>query len=284
MGLFLATISALVFGCADFFGGRAARTSPTASVTYVSQKAGLLVLVVGLFIVPGAGPSVRTIGFGAIGGFFGAVGILLLYKGLSVGTMSIVSPLSAVTSAVVPVVVAMAVFQERPGRTALIGIVSALCAIALVSGASGQSATPMGSTGRSILTAVGAGVGFGLFFVFLQKAGDPVKVGLWGLVGARPVSMGTAALVAKFRGEPRTVAPEHRRMVLLAGTLDQLANVLYVLAIGRGLLAVIGVLSSMFPVSTVALAYFVDRERVSAKQKVGLVFAFCGLILIALPS
>jgi drug/metabolite transporter (DMT)-like permease len=284
MGLFLATISALVFGCADFCGGRAARTSPTTSVTYVSQKAGLLVLIVGLFIAPGAGPSIRTIGFGAIGGLFGAAGILLLYQGLSVGTMSIVSPLSAVTSAVVPVVVAMTLFQERPGRNALIGIVSALCAIALVSSSSGHSATGRASAVRSVLTAIGAGVGFGLFFVFLQKAGDPAKVGLWGLVGARPVSMGAAALVAKLRGEPRTVAPEHRRTVLLAGTLDQLANVLYVLAIGRGLLAIIGVLASMFPVSTVALAHFVDGERVSPLQKVGLVFAFLSLVLIALPS
>jgi drug/metabolite transporter (DMT)-like permease len=282
MGLFLATISALVFGCADFCGGRATRTSPATSVAYVSQKAGLLVLIVGLLIAPGDGPSFRTIGFGAIGGLFGAVGILLLYKGLSVGTMSIVSPLSAVTSAVVPVIVAITVFQERPGRNALIGIVSALLAIALVSSAPGQSAPGQASAGRSILTAIGAGVGFGLFFVFLQKAGDPAKVGLWGLVGARPVSMGTAALMAKLRGEPRTVSPENRRTALLAGTLDQLANVLYVLAIGRGLLAIIGVLASMFPVSTVALAHFVDKERVSPLQKVGLVFAFLSLVLIAL--
>jgi uncharacterized membrane protein len=284
MGLVLATISALVFGCADFCGGRATRFAPATSVTYVSQKAGLLVLIVGLFIAPGSGPSVRAIGFGAIGGLFGAVGILFLYHGLSSGTMSIVSPLSAVTSAVVPVVVAVAVFHERPGRTALIGIVSALCAIFLVSTASGRSSSGQSSTGQSILTAIAAGAGFGLFFVFLQKAGDPAKVGLWGLVGARPVSMGSAALVAKLRGDPLTIAPEHKRTVLLAGTLDQLANVLYVLAIGRGLLAIIGVLASLFPVSTVALAHFVDGERVSVLQKVGLAFALVSLVLIALPG
>jgi drug/metabolite transporter (DMT)-like permease len=283
MGLVLAAISAFVYGCADYCGGKATRTAPATAVTFLSQTVGLLVLAVGVVLVPGDGPSVRAVGFGALGGLFGASGILFLYHGLSAGKMSIVSPVAAVISAALPVLVAMIFFGERPSVFALVGIISALIAIALVSSSPGG---PSGerSTSASILTAVGAGVSFGLFFVCLQRAGAPSEVGLWALVGARPVSIAVAGLLARFRGDSLRVPAKARPTALVAGLLDQLANVLYVLAIGRNLFALIAVLASMFPVSTVALAHFVDHERVSRPQRVGLLFALVSLVLIAIPA
>jgi uncharacterized membrane protein len=283
MGLVLAAISALVYGCADFCGGKATRTAPATTVTFLSQSSGLLILFIGVLLIPGDGPSVRAIGFGALGGLFGASGILFLYHGLSTGKMSIVSPVAAVISAGLPVLVAMIFFGERPSTFAIVGILSALIAIALVSSSHGDPSANSSVSG-SILTAVGAGVSFGLFFVCLQRAGSPSEVGLWALVGARPVSIGASAMLARFRGDPLRVPRADRRMIVLAGVLDQLANVLYVLAIGRNLFALIAVLASMFPVSTVALAYFVDHEKVNRLQRVGLMFALASLVLIAIPS
>ena len=280
MGIFLAVWSALVYGCADFCGGKATRKAPTSTVTFASQLSGLAVLAVGLALVPGGGPTMRAIGFGAVGGLGGAVGILLLYHGLAVGTMSIVSPVTAVTAATIPVIAGTLLFHERPGVSALTGIAFAIAAIALVSlsRGSGSIVEPL----RMVAIAIGAGLGFGLFFVCLQRAGDPRRVGLWALAGARPVSIAMSGVLARRQGHaivpPRSAWP----LIALAGTLDQLANVLYVLSIGRGLLSVLAVLASLYPISTVALARVVDQERLRSVQLVGLGLAIAGLVLIGL--
>lgn len=279
MGIFLALFSAILYGCADFCGGKSTRKAASSTVTCSSQLAGLGILAVAVFFVPGDGPSFRVIGFGALGGLGGALGLLLLYHGLAVGTMSIVSPVAAVTAATIPVVVGTVLLGERPGWLALTGIAFALTAIALVSLGGGGGPTP--HSARIVMIALGAGVGFGLFFVFLQRAGDPAEVGLWGLVAARPVSIAVAGLLALRQGQPlfptRTAWP----LVALAGALDQAANLLYVLSIGHGLLSLLAVLASLYPLSTVALARVIDRERLRPVQLAGLGSALLGLVLIA---
>ena len=279
MGLVLAFLSAIVYGCADFCGGKSTRKAASSTVTFSSQLAGLVVLGAALFFVPGEGPSLRVLSFGALGGLGGAVGILLLYHGLAVGTMSIVSPVAAVTAATIPVAVGTAILGERPGWLPLVGIAFALTAIALVSLSGGGGPTP--HSARFVFIALGAGIGFGLFFVFLQRAGDPKVVGLWGLVGARPVSIAVSGLLATRQHEPLFPSRAAWPLVALAGVLDQLANVLYVLSIGHGLLSLLAVLASLYPVSTVGLARVIDGERLRPVQVAGLGFALLGLVLIA---
>ena len=279
MGLVLAFLSAIVYGCADFCGGKSTRKAASSTVTFSSQLAGLVVLGAALFFVPGEGPSLRVLSFGALGGLGGAVGILLLYHGLAVGTMSIVSPVAAVTAATIPVAVGTAILGERPGWLPLVGIAFALTAIALVSLGGGGGPTP--HSAQIVFIALGAGIGFGLFFVFLQRAGDPKVVGLWGLVGARPVSIAVSGLLATRQHQPHFPSRAAWPLVALAGVLDQLANVLYVLSIGHGLLSLLAVLASLYPVSTVGLARVIDRERLRSVQVVGLAFALLGLVLIA---
>ena len=121
MGLVLAFFSAIVYGCADFCGGKATRRAAATTVTCSSQLVGLAVLAVGVALVPADGPSLRVLGFGALGGLGGAVGIMLLYHGLAVGTMSIVSPVTAVTAAAVPLLTGTVLLGERPGALALAG-------------------------------------------------------------------------------------------------------------------------------------------------------------------
>ena len=279
MGLLLALLSAIVYGCADFCGGKSTRLAASSTVTFSSQVIGLTVLGAALIFLPGDGPTWRALGFGALGGLGGALGILLLYHGLAIGTMSIVSPVAAVTAATIPVAAGTLLFRERPGWLAFLGIVFALTAIALVS--IGGSGGPTPHSARIVAIALGAGTGFGLFFVFLARAGDPKVVGLWGLAGARPVSIAVSGLLAKQQGNrlspPRPAWP----LVALAGMLDQLANVIYVLTIGRGLLSLLAVLASLYPVSTVALARLIDRKRLRPIQLIGLGFALAGLVLMA---
>ena len=280
MGLFLAFASAMVYGCADFCGGKATRKVSTATVTFSSQLVGLSVLGVGVWLVPADGPTWRALGFGALGGLGGAVGILLLYHGLAIGTMSIVSPITAVVAAAIALLVGTAVLGERPGVLGLAGIACALVAVVLVSmtPSHGSVVNPL----RMVFISIGAGIGFGMFFVMLKQAGKPEDVGLWALVAARPMSVLVPGLLAARQRHSLFPSRSAWPLVMLAGVLDQLANVLYVLAIGSGLLSIVAVLASLYPVSTVALARIIDRERLRRVQVAGLGFALAGLVMIAL--
>lgn len=295
MGLILATLSALIFGSADYCGGRATRTVAAPTVTFTSQACGLAVLAVAVVLVPANGPSIPVLAWGAAGGFCGAVGLLLLYGALSTGTMSVVSPVCAVSAASVPVVFGVVFVGERPSGSAYFGIVAALIAIAMVSRSSGESGhndpNPSLDTKRkvsppivskTVTMSMLAGLGFGAFFVLLNQAGDPADVGLWALVGARPSSMVVAAIVAFRTGRPLVPARVSLPLVAAAGVLDQGANALYVLALGSGDLSVLGVLASLYPVSTVALARILDHETLNAVQKFGVGLAFFGIVLIAI--
>lgn len=277
MGLILATLSSVVYGFADFCGGKATRRASTWTVTASSQLAGLVTVLVCLPFAWGEGPSVRAVGLGAIGGIAGAVGIMFLYHGLAHGTMSIVSPVTAVVASLVPVLFGVVVLDERPGTVPLIGIFFALAAVALVSasGGGGRDAHLL----RTVRWAVGAGLGFGTFFVLLQRVGD--DAGAWPLVGARPVSIALASLVAMRSRQPILVPRSAWPLSIAAGALDMVANLLFIFAAARGDLAVIAVLASLYPVSTVALARIVDREVLRPVQAAGLVFAFAALALIA---
>jgi drug/metabolite transporter (DMT)-like permease len=280
MGPFLAVLSALVYGCADFLGGKATRRSAATSVTASSQLAGLSVLAIGVVVIGGKGPTLRVLGFGAVAGLAGALGIILLYAALAQGTMSIVSPVTAVTAAVVPLLVGTVWLRERPPSRSWFGVLLTLAAIALVSQATGPGGRSSGAV-RIILMSVGAGIGFGALFVLLRQAGSPSEVGLWALVGARPVSIAASALLAKRDHQPVLVARGEWKTVAAAGMLDQAANVLYVLSIGRGLLSVLAVLAALYPVSTVALARVIDGERLQRIQLVGVILAFAALTLVA---
>jgi len=278
MAVLLAAMSALVYGCADFLGGKGTRRASTWSVTASSQLVGFATVIVCLPFVSSSGPTMRDIGLGAIGGIGGGVGVMLLYHALAHGTMSIVSPVTAVLAATVPVVFGLVVFGQRPGLAAIVGIVCAIAAVALVS--ISRDGRRDAHVMRTVVWSIGAGLGFGVFFVFLDRTGD--HAGLWPLVGARPVSIALASVVALRQGDKILVTRKAWPMVAAAGAGDMLANMLFLFASSRGQLAITGVLASMYPVSTVALARVVDHERLRPIQLVGLLVALLALVLIAL--
>jgi drug/metabolite transporter (DMT)-like permease len=275
--ILLALTSALVYGIADYCGGRASRVFASALVTFVGQVVSLT-LVVGIVLVAGTPvPDGSTFAWGTFGGAAGALGLVSLYHSFANGAMTVVAPLSAVTGAIVPVAVGL-VDGERPGGIAYAGIALALVAVALISGAVGERDRP---TPRPIMAlALFAGLCFGVLFVALDRT-DPDS-GLWPLAAARMSSVPILfVLVLVLRAHPG----RHRGPLLLAvltGFLDMAANLAYLEAVRGGMLSVVAVVSSLYPASTVALAFALDRERVDRWQGVGMGLAAAALVLVTL--
>jgi len=277
MAVLLALCSATTYGVGDFLGGMAAKRASAAAVLLWSHLAGLC-LVLGATALVAGELNAPDMVFGAVGGLGGALGVGLLYQALSIGPMSAVAPVTALVAAAVPVTVGVAQ-GERPAPAAIVGMVGALAAIVLVSAEGGGSLRP--SDLRSVRLALGAGLGFGLFFVALSFTDD--TSGMWPLVAARTASVAVVGLLA-LGGRVRAQIPRGpaRRFTAGAGALDVAANVLYLLAVREGLLSVVSVLASLYPASTVVLAWIVLRERFAPMQRIGLLLAIPAAVLMAI--
>jgi drug/metabolite transporter (DMT)-like permease len=273
----LATVCALVYGTADFCGGLATRRSRVLSVVALSQAAGLLLILALLPLLPGVFDG-GALAWGLGAGVAGAGGLVLFYRALATGVMSVVAPATAVVSAALPVLFGL-VMGERPGVWALVGIVLALLSVLLVSRtpAGGQRASL-----RSVLAALGSGVGFALFFILLDQA--PEGTGMWPLVGARLASVSLIVLLAVLTRRSLRPGGGALGVIAAAGLLDMAANVLYLLAAQRGLLSLVAVLVSLYPASTLLLARYVLGERLHAVQMAGVVFALGSVALIAVAQ
>jgi drug/metabolite transporter (DMT)-like permease len=280
VAVLLALASAVVYGAADFCGGLASRRATSYAVVAVSQAAGLVVL---LLLLPwlGGNATAGDLAWGAGAGLAGAIGLVLFYRALAEGVMSVVAPVTAVAAAAVPVLVGLA-FGERLGVAAAVGIVLALVAVVLVAAEGGLSSLLRARVG-SLTPALLAGASFGLFFVLLDRTHD--DAGLTPLVGARVASVAFVLVLALATRQslriPRTALP----IVVLAGVGDMTANGLFLLATQQGgQLAIVGVLASLYPASTVLLAQVVLRERLAGTQLAGLAAAVAAVALIALPG
>jgi drug/metabolite transporter (DMT)-like permease len=271
----LAAASALIWGTADFSGGKASQRGNPLAVTVVSQVLSLPVLALCLLLVPGH-PAAADLLWGAAAGGAGLAGIVLLYRALAGGAMAVVAPVTAVTAAVVPIAVGLLV-SRTPGTVALIGAGCAVVAIALVSlGPGGDRASV---TGRLVGLALVAGAMFGVFFALLGQAS--ADSGMWSLVGVRAASVGIGLALAAGTRTPLRLPGPVLRWAVAAGALDIAANALYVAAAARGHLSIVAAVASLYPASTVLLAFLVDRERLRAAQLAGLGLAAAALVLSA---
>jgi drug/metabolite transporter (DMT)-like permease len=279
IAVFLAGASALVWGSADYCGGRASRQAPALAVTVGSQTVALPLLVLAV-VVLGGDLYASDLLWGAGAGIAGLGGLVLLYRGLSTGAMAIVAPITAVTSALVPLIVGLAT-ERTPPPIAIAGAVCAVVAIALVSLAPSNHARAGGAqSGTVVLLALASGVLFGLFFVLFAQTHE--SAGVWPLVGARAASVGLGIVaLGVARVPPRTLRPVSR-WVVIAGVGDIAANWLYLLALADGQLSVVAPIAALYPVSTVLLALTVDKERVRPVQIAGLGLAAAALVLTAI--
>jgi drug/metabolite transporter (DMT)-like permease len=278
MAIVLALLGALVYGFSDFAGGLASRRAAALAVVFCGQLASLVPLAVVLLLVP-ARFDAPSIAWGAAAGLCGSVALLVFYRSLAVGAMTVVAPLTAVMSAVVPVVGGIAL-GERPAPLALVGVVLAVLAVLLVSAEEGRLPGPRALRGPGVAGALAAGTGFGLLFVLLSRAAD--DTGFQPLAAARLASLLLLVVVALLgrRGLVPRGAPAG--LVVASGVGDMVANTLFVLASRTGLLSVVGVLLALYPAGTVLLALLVLKERLHHVQLAGLAVASTGVVLIAI--
>ena len=284
MAALLALLSALVYGAGDFAGGLLSRRLPPVAVVWRTAMIGLAGLLVLALLTTAAEVRPGDLGVGAVGGLVGGVGILLLYRALADGTMSVVAPTTAVLAAMVPVAVGIA-DGERPGAVALAGIPVALAAIFLLARDPDAAGPAEGMRPGVMLEAVGAGASFGIFFVCLDAAGD--DAGMWPLVAGRAASVTLFSIIVATvaahrigRTGRRDAGPGTTRLLLACGACDAAANALFLLATHRGLLSLVAVLGSLYPASTVLLATTVTHERLARSQVVGVVLALIGAAAI----
>lgn len=282
MGLLLAAASALVYGTADFLGGFAARRVQALLVALTSQIMGLMALSAVVAVWPHGNASGSDWMWGAIGGVGGGLGLAGFYRALALGPMSVIAPVTAVTSALVPLVVGLAQ-GDRPSWQSWLGLIAAVPAIALVSTATDE---PGGArvAGSTLATALAAGVAFGLFFVAFAQTSPDAE--LWPLVAARLASitlLGSLTLATRSTRESGSWGDARAAIAVIAGAgiLDTGANGLYLLSTHTELLSESAVLAAMYPVSTVVLARVVLQERFLRPQLAGMALALVAVGLIA---
>ena len=275
MAVLLALATSVVYGTGDFLGGLAAKTAHALVVVAVSQLAGLaLVLALASPLGGAAGPA--DLGWGAAAGAAGALALTIFYRALAAGVMSVVAPVTAVCAAAVPVVVGLA-FGDVVSAPALAGVGLALPAIGLV--ASEGEVRGLRLDVRSLMGALLAGTGFGVVFVLLHRTSP--GSGMWPLVAARAASTIIVGSILAARRLPVRVPRATLPLVLGAGVFDMGANILFLLAVRHGQLSIVGVLSSLYPVSTVVLATLLLRERMSGVQLAGVGGCAVAVALIA---
>jgi drug/metabolite transporter (DMT)-like permease len=276
VAVLLALGCAVVYGAADFLGGLASRRTSVFGVVAMSQVVGLLAL---LALLPWLGGPVEAsdLGWGAAAGLAGAAGLVVFFRTLARGVMSVVAPVTAVTAAAVPVLVGL-IGGDRIGGWTAAGIALALAAVVLVSAEGGLSAL-RAARPASLAPALLAGAMFGFFFVLLDRTSD--GSGLTPLVTARLASVALVVVIALGARQSLRVTRSALPLVAASGVGDMTANALFLLATQQdGQLAITGVLASLYPVSTVVLAQLVLRERLVAAQVAGLGAAVAAVVLI----
>lgn len=271
----LSLIASLAWGVSDFLGGQASRRAPVLWVVAVSYPTGL-VLIAAVALISGGSLPADKIAIALLGGISGVAAISLFYSAMAIGPVSIISPLVSM-GVVVPVGVGL-LRGESPSEVQIAGLLVALCGIVL---AVREVETPhsVSVSTRSLLLAALAGLGFGVFFVAIDSAAseNALWAATWTRLGGAAV-IGLALIVRRPRqGFPLAALP----VLLLIGTLDAGANALIAFAASKGLLSLVAVGGSLFPIVTVLLARVVLGERLARIQQVGVALALAGVLLIA---
>jgi drug/metabolite transporter (DMT)-like permease len=287
----LALFGALVYGAADFFGGFAAKRLPPLLVTALAATSGLVLLCVAYPLIGGAWHPV-DIAWGAVSGVFGVLALALLYACLAIGPMSILSPLTAVVSAIAPITWGLIVEREALPPVGYAGLAVAIVAVVLIGFIPGEkNALP---APRGLLMAIGAGLAIGAFLVAIDRTS--ADSGLAPLIVSRTTN---AVVTFTLLGAIAFLAARHRRaaptadqahpsfrsrawaFAIACGFVDATANAMLLLALREGDLSVVSALTAMYPAGTIVLAAIVLRERIASVQWIGLALALAAAAMLA---
>jgi len=283
LAIAMALGSSFFWGLSDYLGGVRSRTFPVPVVLAMMYGSSLVVMTVFVGARGEGPPGTEPVIAGLGAGLFGIAALTCFYRALAIGTMSIVAPIAS-TGVALPVLVGLAT-GDQPGLLRSLGLAAAVVGVILASREADEmvgGASPDPRVQRqSIVLAVIAGLGFGMYFVLaeISSSGDVGWALLLSRIAATPFVLAFAILTLR-RGGRRPIGREYLALVAI-GMLDLVANVLYNQATTIGELSTVAVASSLYPVTTVLLAAALLGERVRGMQRVGVVVALCGVVLIS---
>jgi len=282
----LALLAAVVWGAADFCGGLATRRATPAKVLMIAHGLSLAVLLLAQLVLHAGPPTQHSVVYGLIAGLGGGIGLLALYRGLSIGAMGLVAALSGVLTAALPVLISLFT-ESRPKALNLCGFVIAGVAIWLIAYIPGSKVHPLG-----LGMAVVAGVCFGILLIFLHLGGKDSP--MWAMTFSRVGSTFCAVALGVWtmlRGQKESPAAQKSLqpsvwsamipLAAAAGLLDTSGNLLYTFSSLAGRLDIAAVLSSLYPGGTILLAIWLLRERATRKQTVGMGLALLAVAMIS---
>jgi len=273
MPIVLALLSSLVWGLADFLGGTLSKKRKAISVIGGSQSFGLLFATT-LSLAFGLWTWDTSVWInGIIAGALGLLGLVGFYTALATGQMGIVAPISSL-SAVVPVTIGLAQ-GERPGTMQVTGIVIALIGVVLASGPELKGDVDP----RPVFLAFFAAVTFGFCVYYMAKGGqiNPTMT----ITAMRATQVAVVLVLALALTSMGGLIKKDIPLLATIGVTDAGANILFAFAASLGLLSVVAVLGSLYPIVTVLLAWWIHKERLIPVQYLGIVVTFSGVALIA---
>jgi len=272
--IILGLSAAITWGAADFNGGIASKRSNPYGVVAVAHTISLGVLLILALITGEAIPPWQDWLWAGLAGLCGGVGLMILYRALAQGRMSVAAPVSGLLAAALPVTVG--IFSEgNPGAWILLGFALALAAVWLISGG-GKLSLHSTDLGQPVI----AGLVFGGFLIFINRASGTSL--LWPLIAVRIVSVTSLLGYATATRQPWIPKRESLVPLILSSLLDTLGNAAYALSARTGRLDVAAVLSSLYPGATVLLAWVFLKERISRIQAIGVLLALGAIILLTL--
>ena len=291
--ILLGLATALVYGFADFFGAISSRRINAVLVTFTASTVGLIFLI-SLTPVFGARFDSATLAWGIAAGLISAVAMSCLYISLAIGPISILSPLGATVSAIIPALVGFAL-GDRFNWMGWVAILLVLVAVFLVGFVPGKDVRLPSAKGIAFATA--AGIGIGLVLICLHQA--PTTSGLAPIILLRGVAstiLGSTLLLRLFgpnrvrrRADAGPLVPAKlpKRFwasVAVTGLFDSSAVLFFLIAsrIPNSTLTVIGVLTALYPLGTIVLARVFLKERIAKVQLLGILLALAGSAILAI--
>lgn len=277
LSILFGMLSAISWGAGDFAGGLASRKLGAYRAVLYADFFGLVLIAIPLGLYREAVPSTTAFVYSVIGGALGSVGLLLLYYSLARGQMSIAAPVSALSAGLLPVIVG-AITEGIPHWVQLLGFGLALLAIWLISSGQGFHVQHLADLRLPVI----AGLGFGSYFIFIHYATQETNSVLWTMVISRLAGTVLLLVVVLARRESLSVPRDAWTVVFFNAALDVGGNFFYILASRLGRLDVAAVLSSLYPGSTVLLAWLLLKERLSLQQWIGIGAALIAIVLFTL--
>jgi drug/metabolite transporter (DMT)-like permease len=288
LAIILALASAIGYGGSDFCAGLAARTASVIQITLLASVSAAVVVLAALPFAADHRPSGAALAWGAAAGAGGTLGAFALYLGFRYAAFSVAGPLSAVGTAGFSVLAGL-LWGERPSTLALIGIIVALPAIIAVSASAAGEAEPDGDAGQEeagpsrpiagVVAGLIAGACFALLLIGLNRAGS--GGGLWPMAAAEAAELAVAGSAAALTRNLRLPGGRPGRLAVIAGVAGAAGTLLYFFASHDGFLAVVAVLTSLYPASTIVLARILLGERLTRLRLTGLALAGACVALIA---